>query len=313
MNRTEWKRRPEYNLDSEGGFDGDIGTPTSKKGQNIHSPRQRTNLFGKSPKGTDPKQWRLMCQKLALIGQGHLDTPDPELAEVSRPLMPEPLVLLQVQEMNARYKMSELQLAETKALDKFQEASAKLTQMCSTDGQGVVLDEGTSTGPDIKAKTDPPAWMVCSFAEVTKHGSSLNKHERSCQLVSQWRTIIDPILREPVPLMGSDLAPPTTLFQDRECISRSVIKADGKHLVELATELRNRNYEDFADSVFDHRGYKYAEIEAIALKRGPKDVSFCKLALTHGSPARACNPIRAVGIKEKEMKKKTKDFLIKDG
>ena len=78
--------------------------------------------------------------------------------------MPEPLVQLEVEELNARYKISELQLAESKALDQFQEASAKLTKICSTDGQGVVPDKCTSTGPDIKAKTDPPAWMVRSFA-----------------------------------------------------------------------------------------------------------------------------------------------------
>ena len=130
--------------------------------------------------------------------------------------MPEPLVQLQVEETNARYKISELQLAETKALDQFQEASAKLTQICSADGQSVVPDKGTSTGPDIRAKTDPPAWMVRSFAEVTKHGLLLDKHERSCEKVSQWRTKVDHILREPIPLMASDLAPPTALFQDRE-------------------------------------------------------------------------------------------------
>ena len=142
--------------------------------------------------------------------------------------MPEPLVQLQVEDMNARNKISELQLPETKALDQFQEASAKLTQICSTDGQGVVADEGTSTGADIKRKTDPPAWMVRSFAEVTKHGASLNKHEWSCKKVSQWRTKVDPILREPRTLMGSHLAPPTALFQDGERSVRSVIEADGE-------------------------------------------------------------------------------------
>ena len=57
-----------------------------------------------------------------------MDPPDPEFSEESRPLMPEPLVHLQVEEMNTRYKISELQLPETKALDQFQEASAGLTQ-----------------------------------------------------------------------------------------------------------------------------------------------------------------------------------------
>ena len=93
----------------------------------------------------DCKGWRLRCHKLALLGQGPVDTPDPELAEQSRPLMPEPLVHLEVEKMNACYKISELQLAETKALDQFQEASAKLTQICSTEGQGVVPNRGTST------------------------------------------------------------------------------------------------------------------------------------------------------------------------
>ena len=178
VNRTDWKRRPRYNLDSEGGFDEVIGTPTSHKGQNVHSPRQSSNLFGKRLKGTDRKRWRLKCHKLALLGQGPADTPDPELSEESRPLMPEPLVQLQVEEMNARYKISELQLAETKALDQFQEALAKITQVCSTYDQSVVPDKGTPTGLDIKAKTDPTGWMVRSFAEVTKHGPSLDKHER---------------------------------------------------------------------------------------------------------------------------------------
>ena len=52
VNRINWKRRPKYILDSEGRFDEVIGTLTSQKGQNIHS-AQRTNLFGKSVKGTD--------------------------------------------------------------------------------------------------------------------------------------------------------------------------------------------------------------------------------------------------------------------
>ena len=120
VNPTDWKRRPSYNLDSERGVHVVIGTLTSHKGQNLHSPRQSSNLFGKGPKGTDHKRWRLKCHKLALLGQGPVDTPDPELAEERRPLMRVPLVQLQVEEMNARYKISELQLAETKAPDQFQ-------------------------------------------------------------------------------------------------------------------------------------------------------------------------------------------------
>ena len=168
--------------------------------------------------------------------------------------MPEPLVQLQVEEMNARYKISELQLAETKALDQVQEASAKLTQICSGDGQDVVLNEGTATGPDLKAKTEPPDWMVRSFADVTKHGPLLEGHEPSCENVSQLRTKVDPILREPIPLMGSDLAAPTAFFQDRERSVRSVIEADGEIFGEFATELPNRIYEDFRDSVLHPTG-----------------------------------------------------------
>ena len=313
VNPTNWKRRPRYNLDSAGGFHEVIGTPTSHKGQDILSPRQSSNLFVKRPKGTDRKRWRLKCHRLALLRQGPVDTPDPDMAEDSRSLMPERLVQLQVEEMNACYKSSELQLAETKALYQFQEASAKLTQISSTDVQDVVPDQGTSTGPDIKAKTDPPAWMLCSFAEVTKHGLSLDKHERSCEKVSEWRTKVDPVLREPIPLMGSFLAPPTALFQDRERSDRSVIEAHGALLGELATELCNRIHEEFADSVFDHTGNEYAKIEANALKRGPKDVSFCKLELKPGSQPRACNPIRAVGTKEEEMNRKINDSLIMYG
>ena len=134
--------------------------------------------------------------------------------------MPEPLVQLQVGEMNARYKISELQLAETKVLDQVQEASAKLTPICSTDRQDVVPNKGTPTGPDLKAKTEQPGWMVRSFAEVTKHGLSLDKHDWSCDNLSQWRIKVDPTLREPIPLMGSDLAPPTALFQDSERVVR---------------------------------------------------------------------------------------------
>ena len=213
--------------------------------------------------------------------------------------------------MNARYKIGELQLAETKVLDQFQEASVKLTKICSTDGEGVVPDKGTSTGPDIKAKTNPPAWMVRSFAKVTKHGPSLDKHERSCEKVFQWRTKVDPILREPIPLMGSDLAPPTALFQDRERSARSVNEADGQLLGELAPEPLHCIYDDFVDSVFDPKEKEYAKIEATALKRGPKDASFCKLELKLGSQPRACNPIRAVGIKEEEMSREIKGFLDK--
>ena len=76
----------------------------------------------------------------------------------------------------------------------------------------MVPDKGTSTGPDIKAKTDPPAWMVRSLAELTEHGPSFNKHKRSCKKVSQWRTKVEPILREPILHMGSIR---TALFQDR--------------------------------------------------------------------------------------------------
>ena len=46
-----------------------------------------------------------------------MDLPDAELSEESLPVMPEPLIKLQVDEMNARYKIIRLQLAETKALD----------------------------------------------------------------------------------------------------------------------------------------------------------------------------------------------------
>ena len=116
VNLTDWKCRPRDILDSEGGFDGVIGTLTSHKGQNLHSP-QRTNLFGKTPKSKNHKRWRIKCHRLALLEQGPVATPDPELSRESPPLMLEPLVQLQVEEMNARYKISELQLAETKALD----------------------------------------------------------------------------------------------------------------------------------------------------------------------------------------------------
>ena len=111
--------------------------------------------------------------------------------------------------------------------------------------------------------------------------------------------------------MGSDFAPPNALFQDRERSVGSVIEADGELLGELATELRNRMYEDSADSVFDPTGNEYAKIEGNALKGGPKYVSFCKLELKPGSQPRACNPVRAVGIKEEEMNKKIKGFLDK--
>ena len=101
--------------------------------------------------------------------------------------------------------------------------------------------------------------MLRSFADVIKHGLSPNKHERSCEKVSQWRTKVDPILREPILLMKSDLVPPTALFQDRERSVRSVIEADGELLGELATELRNCIYEDFAVSVFVSTGNKCAK------------------------------------------------------
>ena len=65
VNRTDWNRRSGYNMDSEGGLDEVIGTPTFHKGQNIYSPRQRSNMFEKRPKGADRKQWRLNCHKLA--------------------------------------------------------------------------------------------------------------------------------------------------------------------------------------------------------------------------------------------------------
>ena len=126
LNSTDWKSRPGYNLDSEEGFDEVILTPTSHKGQNIHSPRQCTNLFGKRPKGTDRKRWRLKCHRLALLGQGPVDTPDPELSEESGPLMPKPLGQLQIEEMHACYKISELQLAETKAWTSFRRPQRNL-------------------------------------------------------------------------------------------------------------------------------------------------------------------------------------------
>ena len=136
-----------------------------------------------------------------------------------------------------------------------------------------------------------------------------HKHERSCKKVSQSRTKFDPILGEPIPLMGSGLAP--SLFQARKRSVGSVIEADGELLGELATELRICSYEDFADSVLDPTGNKYAKIEAIALKRGPEDVSFCKSKLKPGSQPRACSPLRAQGIKEEEIKQRMKGFLDK--
>ena len=94
-----------------------LGLRRPTAGKNIHPLANSANQFGKRPKGTHRKQWRLRCHKVALLGQGPVDTPDPELAGESRPLMPEPMVQLQVEEMNARYEIGELQLAETKALD----------------------------------------------------------------------------------------------------------------------------------------------------------------------------------------------------
>ena len=60
--------------------------------------------------------------------------------------------------------------------------------------------------------------------------------------------------------------------------------------------------------MFHPTGNEYGKIEANALKRGPKDVSFCKLELKHGCQPRACYLIRAVGIKEEERNKKNKRF-----
>ena len=122
---------------------------------------------------------------------------------------------------------------------------------------------------------------------------------------------MDSIPRKPIPLKGSDLAPRTALFQDRECSVRSVIEANGELLGELASELHSRINEDFADLVFDPTGKEYAKVQANALKPGPKGVSFCKLELKAGSQPRACNPIRAVGTQEEEMNKKIKGFLDK--
>ena len=102
VNRPDWKRHPRYTLDTERGFEKVFGTPRTHRFLNIHSPRQRTNLFGKKPKGADSKRCRPKCHKLELVGQGPFDTIDPELSEESRPLMPEPLVQLQVEEVNAR-------------------------------------------------------------------------------------------------------------------------------------------------------------------------------------------------------------------
>ena len=67
-----------------------------------------------------------------------MDTPDPELSEERQSLLPKPLGQLQVEDMNARCKISELQIAETKVLDQFPEASAKDIKICSPDGQDVV-------------------------------------------------------------------------------------------------------------------------------------------------------------------------------
>ena len=60
--------------------------------------------------------------------------------------------------------------------------------------------------------------------------------------------------------MGSDLVPPTALFQDGERSLRSLIEADGELLGELATELRNCIYEDFAVSMFVSTGNKCAKL-----------------------------------------------------
>ena len=90
-----------------------------------------------------------------------------------------------------------------------------------------------------------------------------------------------------------------------------MIEADGEILGELATELRNRINEDSADSAFHLTGNEYAKIEANALKRGPKDVRFCKLELKPSAQLRAWNTVRAAGIKEEEMNKTIKGFLVK--
>ena len=71
------------------------------------------------------------------------------------------------------------------------------------------------------------------------------------------------------------------------------------------------HYEDLTDTVFDPTGNDYAKFQANALNRRPKDVSLCKFELKPGSQPPACNPIRAVGIKEEIMNQKIKGFVDK--
>ena len=94
---------------------------------------------------------------------------------------------------------------------------------------------------------------------------------------------------------GIRLGNPTTLFQDRERTVRSVIEADGEVLGQLATELRNRIYDDFADSVFDPTENEYTKIEAHALKRGSKDVSFCEIRVEAWLSAPSMQPHTGCG------------------
>ena len=106
----------------------------------------------------------------------------------------------------------------------------------------------------------------------------------------------------PVPLLGTKLAPLLLCLAAMSIVLGQLLRLMGSCL-DLPASLRWRIYDDFSDSVFDPTGNKYAKIEANALKRGAKNVSFCKLELIPSSQPRACNPIGAVGIKEEGMTK----------
>ena len=147
--------------------------------------------------------------------------------------------------------------------------------------------------------------MVRSSAEVTKHGPSLDNHERSREKVSQWRTKVDPILRVPIPVMVSDLAPPTALFQDREYSVRSVIEADSELLGELATELRNHIYENFADLVFE----RICETPGQCREARSKDDKFLQIGVEAWLSTRSMQPRTGCGNQGRGDEQKIRGFF----
>ena len=141
---------------------------------------------------------------------------------------------------------------------------------------------------------------ICDWSKGLQHASPSELTSEESQTLSLKAN------DRPLPFSGIS-GDPVTIFRTRDRCVRSVIEADAEH--PNCQEDRDRIYNRFKDTVFKEGGNHWSEIENNMDKRGPNGI--CVLEPIPDAKPKADKPIRAVGLREKAMREKIKEFQEK--